>query len=109
MYEFETEVQVEQYGVRGLTLGYNQKINIKWSLELEMRGWGIKDFVVSAPDQEVTLMKILHEDEDSETEEPITLMLKNIKCDFAPDKGLSPDFLEIYVNDDGTVESVELT
>lgn len=102
MYTFKTEVQLD------ITGSHNQepasgKVFIEWTVDIEMREYGIKSFGLSVPDQEVTtVVNKYNEETDEEYEEEITLKLKDVKIEYQDNSilpsGLYPLKLEVYQN-----------
>lgn len=101
MYTFKTEVQFN------ITGSHNQqpasgKTLIEWTVDIEMREYGIKSFGLSVPDQEITTMVWKYNEEtDEEYEEELTLQVKDVKIhvsDCARLDGLAPVKLELWQN-----------
>jgi len=63
-----------------------QPISIRWSLELEMREWGVKSTYVSVPDQDITLVyqieKDLGNDDFEYVDQEKTIHLTNVQAEF---------------------------
>jgi hypothetical protein len=53
------------------------KFNLRWNLELEMRDYGVKSFIITVPEQTVTI-DVTVWGEDGDTVEPLTLEIKNV-------------------------------
>ena len=73
-----------------------KKINLRWNLELEMRQYGVKDFIITVPDQTVTIdLNVWGEDTD--TQEQVTLEIKDVLVERASQSSqLIPNSLEFY-------------
>ena len=91
---FSTEVELEAYDLKELQ-GAKIKVLVKWSVDIEARAWGIKDFSVHCPDQEVEITN--WEDDDDEPGNPPEngkIKIANVSVDtsgFKLEKGsLSP-------------------
>jgi 5,10-methylene-tetrahydrofolate dehydrogenase/methenyl tetrahydrofolate cyclohydrolase len=84
-----------------------REVLLEWSLELEVRKFGIKSFIVTVPEQtfEIEFTKYNERlDEDSRIEE--TIIVKNVIVDINATKlqhGISPKSLTFY-NDKWTLE-----
>jgi hypothetical protein len=68
--EFETEVELEFES----TLLVKDRVKVKWSLELEVRDWGIKSFIVVVPEQTIHF-----EEQDGDDHIPREFVLKDVK------------------------------
>lgn len=78
MYEFTTEVDINIIGSHNIQSG-GGKTKIKWKLELEMREYGIKSFIITVPDQVVTSdVWRYNEETDEEYAETETIELKDV-------------------------------
>jgi hypothetical protein len=98
MESFKTSVNID------ISLdGYNnhdvetETVNLTWDLELEMRNYGIKSFIVTVPDQKITVyLNIWGDDED--TEQEIVLDVKDVEIvrDSKELGSLFPHSLEFY-------------
>ena len=99
MYEFTTEVDIDIIGSHNIQSG-GGKTKIKWKLELEMREYGIKSFIITVPDQVVTSdVWRYNEETDEEYQEEVSVELKDVKIDTGSMSGLyelSPCKLEVY-------------
>lgn len=73
---FTSEVEFRDEGKDRTTKG-----KIKWCFEMEMREWGVKDFVVSVPEQEVELDWIEEDDEGEEKTSEELLSIENCGVD----------------------------
>lgn len=94
MYEFVTFVDLELLDTcpEIITDGkpsysvFNQKIPVKWSIEFEMRSWGIKDIVISVQDQTINFE--IERDVDGHVEiEDIEATIKNVNIEVTPKNG----------------------
>jgi hypothetical protein len=76
---------------------YRQKVTLKWSVEFEMREWGIKSCIITVPEQEITFEIELDERDDFETK-TVTVLLKEIHTDVSDQicLNLVPRKLEFY-------------
>lgn len=57
-----------------------QQVEIKWTLELNLRSWGIKDFIVDIPEQTISVKICVWDEEGDDfkiVEEDV--VLKNVK------------------------------
>ena len=102
MYDFESQVEVDLYHTQYKGAWDVQPIKIKWSAELELRSWGIKDISVFVPDQEVTLIfTIANPKTGDEEERQIQFPLTNIKASFGYDftTQINPTQLTIHDNE----------
>ena len=97
MTEFKTKVELD------LTLDRDDNYeidthfaNLRWTLEMEMRQYGIKSFDITVPDQKITVNLIIWGDEE-DTEETLTLDVKDVIVERSGDfDGLVPRSLELY-------------
>jgi hypothetical protein len=100
--EFETEsVDVEVYDDKILgEYGRVQPIRLKWSLDFELRSWGVKSVYVTVPDQKVLLVFDRYDEAtDTDVDEEREVLLQNVQVDLDAtnwDSGLSPHSLEFY-------------
>lgn len=100
MYDFESQVSVELYHKDYKGAWDVQPVTIKWQVEFEMRSWGIKDISVYVPDQEVTLMFTIADQNGDEVEKEATFQLTDIKTNMGYDYNsmVSPSTLNIHDN-----------
>lgn len=75
MLSFETEVNIEDE-----TRNCYGKTTIKWNIELEARGWGIKGIWASVPEQEIFSWIKVRADDDIE-EIRTSYILDNVKVE----------------------------
>jgi hypothetical protein len=57
----------EKFRTKDIEVNYEQwsgKATIQWLLEIDMREWGVKDFIISVPDQTVLVGWTNFDDED---------------------------------------------
>lgn len=75
---FTTKVDL-MYSKDGWDSEYNAKVDIKWSLELEARSYGIKSFIVTVPEQDIHF-SIVKEGlgEEDDYPEDITIRLTTV-------------------------------
>ena len=74
-----------------------KKVNLRWDLELEMRQYGIKSFIITVPDQKINLsVNVWGEDDDSH--EDLTLDVKDVIVEIQEGElgSLIPHTLEFY-------------
>lgn len=99
MYEFTTDIELQITGSHNVESGGGDT-KIKWKLELEVREYGIKSFIVIVPDQTITsAVWRYNEETDEEYQEDVTIELKDVKVNVADCSrldGLQPVELEIY-------------
>lgn len=78
MNEFKTQVDLDLF-----LEGYDnhdvdtKKVNIRWNLEFDMRSYGVKDMVITVPDQKINVSLTLWGDEE-DTYKEITLDVKDV-------------------------------
>lgn len=80
---FKTEVDISVYEQHAERYLETKKVQVEWSIDLEMRGWGIKGFGVSVPEQKITVLFTEYNeqlDEDVETE--VVLGVKDVEVEF---------------------------
>ena len=95
MMEFETKVDLCMPHESGVS--YRGDATVKWSVEFEVRERGIKDIIITIPDQYVHAIKIT-ETEDDDIEEDVALEVKDAQADIiaAGLDSIIPDSLEFY-------------
>lgn len=74
-----------------------KNMNLRWNLDLEMREYGIKSFIITVPDQTLNVtLRIWGEEEDSFEE--LTLELKDVTIEKNEGElgSLVPHTLEFY-------------
>lgn len=73
-----------------------KKVNLRWDLELEMRQYGVKSFIITVPDQKINLsVNVWGEDDDSH--EDVTLEVKDVLVEQPTNLSqLIPSSLEYY-------------
>ncbi len=95
--EFKTKVDLDLSLDRGDNFDIETKnMNLRWNLELEMRQYGVKSFIITVPDQQITVsLNVWGDDED--TQEELTLDIKDVIVE-RNDVGdsLIPHALEYY-------------
>lgn len=72
------------------------RVSLSWSLEMDVREWGVKDIVVSVPSQKISVVGVV-EDPDSHEDFPATfdIELDDVKCT-GPDKADSIRPSKVY-------------
>lgn len=81
MFEFTTEVEIAIIGNTVENSG-SGKAKVRWMLELEVREYGVKSFVIVVPDQTVELeVERYNFDTDEEYNEFVVLELKDVQVD----------------------------
>lgn len=82
MYSFTTDgVDLDIIGSSNAEAG-GGSCSIKWTLELEIRSYGIKDIMIRVPDQTITTSVWRYDEEtDEEYPEDITIELKDVKVE----------------------------
>lgn len=98
MNTFKTKIQLDIIGdAFGVKAGSGE-IELTWNLELEMREYGVKGFVVSVPDQAVNCeVERYDEETDEEITETETIELKDVKVELDEIKGMVvPIRLELW-------------
>lgn len=98
MENFKTSVNIDisldGYGNHDVE---TQTVNLTWDLELEMRNYGIKSFIVTVPDQKITVyLNIWGDDEDIEQEIVLDVKDVEIVLDSKELGSLFPHSLELY-------------
>ena len=73
-----------------------KKMNILWNLEFETRQYGLRSFIITVPDQQITLsVNVWGDDED--THEDVTLDIKDVVIEEPTTFGsIFPKSLEFY-------------
>jgi len=106
MHRFSTEIEIQQIGSHN-SEPFTGKDYVAWNLDLEVRGYGVKNFAITAPDQNITLIVTKYNEEtDEEYEEEVTLQLKDIEVETEFNQGLYgliPQRMVIY-NGKATLE-----
>lgn len=97
MNEFKTQVDLDLMLDRKDNYDIETtKMNLRWNLELEMRQYGIKSFIITVPDQTVTIDLNVWND-DNDTQEQITLEIKDVVVELSGGSDqLIPSSLEFY-------------
>ena len=99
MNEFKTQVDLDlMLNDQGNHDVLTKQVNLRWSLELEMRQYGVKSFIVTVPDQTFTVSLNVWGDDDEDTEKEITLEAKDIQVVMREDgiSNMIPSTLECY-------------
>lgn len=79
---FFTGVEVQITGNHKEKSG-SGKAQVEWHLEMEAREWGVKSFMITVPDQKITLMVDRYNEEtDEEYEEEVTIDVVGCKTEF---------------------------
>lgn len=90
--EFTSPVTVEKDGRVG-------RASIRWSIELEMREWGVKSIDPIVPDQHITVCWQDRDYEDNEIETYETMHLTECEAKLRSHEGvICPETLEYYKN-----------
>lgn len=71
-------------------------INLRWDLEFEMRQYGVKSFIITVPDQSITIdLNIWGDDDD--TQEELKFDIKDVLIErSSTSDSLFPKSLEFY-------------
>jgi hypothetical protein len=73
-----------------------EHVNLRWDLEIEMRQYGIKSFIITVPDQTISVDLNVWGDEEDHQEE-IKMEIKDVVVERNGDfDGLVPRSLEYY-------------
>jgi hypothetical protein len=101
---FKTEVDIDIFLKHDKDKSLETKtIILEWSLELEVRKFGIKSFVVVVPDQKIEVdFTEYRENSDEDVITTETVMVKNVSVDMSESKslyGLSPKSLIFHDNE----------
>lgn len=103
--EFVTEVEVagsipfesEKLGLPKTAELKSTSVEIKWSLDMDRRRWGVKDMVIMVPDQTLTLV---FEDDGKDFEIPYKLESPDVSISMASAKKgsltFAPTEIELY-------------
>ena len=83
MWNFETDVTFEFEN----TLLVEDRVKVKWTLELEIREWGIKSFIVTVPEQVIRF-----EERNGDDEIPREIVLKNVNVMYITGEEVSMSF-----------------
>lgn len=97
MNEFKTQVDLDlMLNDQGNHDVVTKHVNLRWNLELEMRQYGVKSFIVTVPDQTFTVsLNIWGDDEDTEKE--IVIDVKDVLVENDSDlNSLVPHTLSFY-------------
>ena len=98
--EFETEVDVSMMD-DNILVGedFLGKITIKWSVEFEMRSWGIKSIYLTVPEQKI-ILNYERDTEDGFVPESKEILLQNVKVEDPINEEnfgmIAPHTLEFY-------------
>lgn len=78
MNNFKTRVGLSLYLDRNDNYNIEtEKVNLRWDLELEMREYGIKSFIITVPDQQISVdIRVWGDDDD--TFETLTFDIKDV-------------------------------
>lgn len=99
MYEFTSTVDIDIIGSHNVQSG-GGTTKVKWTLELEMRKYGVQSFIIVVPEQVVTSdVWRYNEETDEEYQEEVSITIKDVKVDVSSCsmmQGLYPTKLEIY-------------
>lgn len=98
MNTFETQIDLDL-----MLKGYDnhdvltEKVNLVWNLELEVRSYGVRSFIVTVPEQTITVTLNMWGDE-KDTEMDLTLEIKDVEILFnrGAEMNLVPSCLEYY-------------
>ena len=95
--EFKTKVDLDLSLDRTDNFDIETKhMNLRWNLEFEMRQYGVKSFIITVPDQTVTVFLNVWGDEN-DTEEELTLDINNVIVERNGESDqLIPSSLEFY-------------
>jgi hypothetical protein len=99
--KFETQVNIDIHGDDFIARAENiQPVTIKWTLELEMRSWGLKGLYAYVPEQKITLLyTVWDESGDNEIDQEKEIILKDVQVDLDNVEithGMAPQTLEFY-------------
>ena len=100
--DFESEVSIDVHDDSVLPRAAEdiQPITIKWTLEVEMRSWGVKGFYVHVPDQKVMVIyQIWAEDGESILDQEKEITLTNVQVDLDNVQithSIAPQTLDFY-------------
>jgi hypothetical protein len=59
------------------------KVNLKWSYDLDLRSWGIKDMSVDVPDQDIEIQAWNHEEDEVDLDKREIIELRNVSADIS--------------------------
>lgn len=96
----QVDVNVYDDSVLGLKHVSVQPITLKWSIDFEMRSWGVKSIYLTVPDQKVVL-QYSHYDEATgeDLEESKEVLLQNVQVEEPSNENFGmilPRTLEFY-------------
>lgn len=75
--KFETEVFID-YEIDGWSTPFREKVFVTWTLELECREYGVKSFIVTAPDQQLSFSVKKDDENGDEQTKDILLDATNL-------------------------------
>jgi len=80
--EFETEVEVSMFDDSILSgESFLQPVTIHWSIEFEMRSWGVKNIYLHVPDQKITLVYQIEDENGDYVDAEKEIQLQNVEVE----------------------------